>query len=118
MKIPKNIRIILTPVGQSERGDLEHIEGLKFNSQNALAKKLKVIVGEDKFEILTTEEFKTKCAFTKAANSFITALENNSKRQRHTSKDCYDLSEFMDDFNNQEFGGDTDKYWMGYVKLK
>jgi hypothetical protein len=113
MKEPKNIRIILVPIGTSDRGDLEFIENQKFNSKNLLAKYLKKCAGEDTSEILTISEFKKKCAFSKASNSFDLAIFNIRKR-----KQCYDLSEFMDDFNNQEFGGDTDKFWMGYVKLK
>lgn len=64
-------------------------------------------------ELLTVSSFRRKCVFTKAAKPFETAIANIRKK-----KQCYNLSEFMDDFNNQEFGEDTDKYWMGYVRFK
>ncbi|MBP7845890.1 MAG: hypothetical protein KA007_00450 [Candidatus Pacebacteria bacterium] len=113
MKQSDKIRIILTPVVQSNRGDLEDIENSTFNSNNSLAKKIAIIVGESSGEILTISEFKKKCAFSKASNSFDLAVFNLRKR-----KQCYKLTDFMDDFNNQEFGGETEKFWMGYVKLK
>lgn len=114
MKEPKNIRIILVPIGTSNRGDLEQIENSKFNSKNALAKRLCIIAGEATSNVLTVSQFSTQLAFQPTAHkAFTTAISNIRKR-----KQCYDLSEFMDDFNNQEFGGDTDKFWMGYVKIK
>jgi hypothetical protein len=114
MKEPKNIRIVLTPIGQSNRGDLELIENDKFNSKNSLARKIKQIVGEDNFKVLTVAQFRTELAFQpKAYKSFATAITNLYMR-----KQCYKLTDFMDDFNNQEFGGETDKFWLGYVKLK
>lgn len=114
MKEPKNIRIILTPIGQSNRGDLEKIENSTFNNKNSLVKHLCIIAGEANSNVLTVNEFKMQLAFQSTAHkAFTTAVSNIRKR-----KQCYDLSEFMDDFNNQEFGGDTDKFWMGYAKLK
>ena len=109
----KNIRIILTPVGQSERGDLERIENAKFSSPKKLSRDIAVIVGESTGQILTVSEFSKKCVFSKAQKSFDLAIENLRKR-----KQCYKLTDFMDDFNNQDFGGETDGFWMGYVKLK
>lgn len=114
MKKPQeNIRIILTPVGQSNRKDLELIENKRFNSESQLNRQVCQIIGESTGEILTVSEFKKKCAFNKANKSFNLAIENLLKR-----KQCYKLTDFMDDFNNQEFGEDTENYWMGYVKLK
>lgn len=120
MKTPKNLRIILVPVGQLERRDLENIQNSNFKSNADIINCLyhmHRISGRDKnFEphILTADEFKKQLAFQRRAhNSFMGAMLNIHKR-----KQCYNLSEFMDEFNNQEFGGETDKYWMGYVKLK
>jgi len=120
MKIPKNLRIVLVPVGQIERRDLENIENSNFRTNadiiNALYHKHQISSSEENFEphILTADEFKTQLAFArKAHQSFVLALSNIRKR-----KQCYDLSEFMDEFNNESFGGETDKFWMGYVKLK
>ncbi len=114
MKNPKeNIRIILTPVDQSDRTDLELIENKRFNSESQLNRHICQIIGESTGEILSISEFKKKCVFNKANKSFDLAIANLRKR-----KQCYKLTDFMDDFNNQEFGDDTDKYWMGYVKLK
>jgi hypothetical protein len=120
MKEPKNLRIILVPVGQIERRDLENIESNKFKSNadiiNALHQEHQISSSSEKFEphILTVSQFSTQLAFQPTAHkAFTTAISNIRKR-----KQCYDLSEFMDDFNNQEFGGETDKFWMGYVKLK
>lgn len=113
MKQSEKIRIILTPVGQSNRKDLESIENETISSKRQLSKKLQIIVGEHNFEVLTISEFKKKCVFSKASNSFDLAILNLPKR-----KQCYKLTDFMDDFNNQEFEGETDGFWMGYVKLK
>jgi len=120
MKTPKNLRIILIPVGQIERRDLEGIENSNFKTNadiiNCLYHKHQISSSEENFEphILTASEFKTQLAFKrKAHESFVLALSNIRRR-----KQCYNLSEFMDEFNSQEFGGDTDKFWMGYVKLK
>jgi hypothetical protein len=113
MKAPKNLRIILVPVGRTNRGDLEDIENKQFSSKNQLARTLCQIAGEATSEILTPDEFRKLIVFTKAHRPFNGAMLNIRKR-----KQCYDLSEFMDEFNNQEFGDDTDKYWMGYVKLR
>jgi hypothetical protein len=120
MKTPKNIRIILVPVGQLERRDLENMENSSFKSNaqiiNALYHKHRISGREENFEphVLTVDEFKMQLAFQrKAHKSFVLALSNVRKRTQ-----CYNLSEFMDEFNNEDFGGETDKYWMGYVKLK
>lgn len=113
MKHLNNIRIILTPVDKSDRKILELIENEKFSSKKALAKHLDLELGESVAKILNVSEFQTTLAFTNASNSFRIALQNARKR-----KQCYKLTDFMDDFNNQEFGKDTDKYWMGYVRLK
>jgi hypothetical protein len=122
MKEPKNIRIILVPVGQIERRDLENIEKSNFKSKaqivNYLFNTRSSYMKEESFElkplILTPDEFRKELAFQpKAHKSFSAAMLNVRKR-----KQCYDLSEFMDEFNNEDFGGETNKYWMGYVKLK
>lgn len=112
-KAPKNLRIILIPVGNTNRHDLEDIEGRQFSSENQVARYLGITVGTSKGQILTPDEFRRMTVFTKAQDLFDTAMENIRK-----IKKCYDLSEFMDDFNNQEFGEDTDKYWMGYVRVR
>lgn len=109
----KNIRIILTPVDTSNRGDLEDIENQIFNSKNTLVKKMAIICRENDAQILTAEEFKKTLVFNKGYKHFESAMSNMRKR-----KQCYKLTDFMDDFNNQEFGGDTDHFWMGYVKVK
>ena len=120
MKTPKNLRIILVPVGQIERRDLENIENSNFKTNadiiNALYQKHKVSSSEENFEphILTADEFRKQLAFQrKAHQAFSEAMLNIRKR-----KQCYDLTEFMDEFNNEDFGGETNKYWLGYVKLK
>jgi hypothetical protein len=119
MKEPKNLRIILVPVGQIERRDLENIESNKFKSNadiiNALHQEHQISSSSEKFEphILTVSEFRKMTVFTKVNRSFNAAMANIRKR-----KQCYNLSEFMDEFNNEDFGGETNKYWMGYVKLK
>lgn len=120
MKSPKNLRIIIVPVGQIERRDLENIENSNFKTNadiiNALYHKHNISSSEKNFEphILTADEFKKQLAFQrKAHDSFVGAMLNIRKR-----KQCYNLSEFMDEFNNEDFGGETNKYWMGYVKLK
>jgi hypothetical protein len=120
MKAPKNLRIILVPVGQIERRDLENIENSNFKTNadiiNALYHKHNISSSEGNFEphILTADEFRKQLAFQrKAHDSFVGAMLNIRKR-----KQCYNLSEFMDEFNNEDFGGETNKYWLGYVKLK
>lgn len=120
MKEPKNIRIILVPVEQIERRDLENIENSNFKSEaqiiNCLYHKHNISSSSENFEphILTVDEFKRQLAFQRRAHqAFIGAMLNIRKR-----KQCYNLSEFTDEFNNEEFGGETNKYWMGYVKLK
>ena len=114
MKEPKNIRIVLVPVGRSNRGDLEIIENSKFSSKSTLNRRLCIIAGESTYESLTVSQFRTELAFQPTAfKAFNVAVSNLRKR-----KQCYKLTDFMDDFNNQEFGGETEKYWMGYVKLK
>lgn len=54
MKEPKNVRIIVVPVGQMEREDLEHIEDSCFTSKaqvvNHLFHTMKFLM-MDKFEI-------------------------------------------------------------------
>ena len=112
-KAPKNLRIILIPVGNTNRHDLEDIEGRQFSSENQVARYLGITVGTSKGQILTPDEFKKELVFTEIDKPFQKAISNIRKR-----KQCYDLSEFMDDFNNQEFGEDTDKYWMGYVRVR
>jgi hypothetical protein len=119
MKEPKNLRIILVPVGQIERRELENIESNKFKSNadiiNALHQEHQISSSSEKFEphILTVSEFRKMTVFTNLNRSFNAAMANIRKR-----KQCYNLSEFMDEFNNEDFGGETNKYWMGYVKLK
>ena len=119
MKEPKNLRIILVPVGQIERRDLENIESGNFKSHaqiiNALYQEHQISSSSEKFEphILTVSEFRKMTVFTNLNRSFNAAMANIRKR-----KQCYNLSEFMDEFNNEDFGGETNKYWMGYVKLK
>jgi glutathione peroxidase-family protein len=113
MKTPNNIRIILTPVGSSERTDLENIENKQYSSKTTLAKALMVMLGEHSAKVLTVGEFSKECAFTNAHKSFNQAISNHRKKTQ-----CYKLTDFMNDFNNQEFGEETEKYWMGYVKVK
>ena len=113
MKDPKSIRIILTPVKNTDRHQLEDIEGRQFSSENQVARYLGITIGTSQGQILSPDEFRKMAVFTKAQERFDTAIQNFRKR-----KQCYDLSEFMDDFNNQEFGEDTDKYWMGYVRVR
>lgn len=114
MKEPKNIRIVLVPVETSNRKDLEEIENSMFSSKNSLAKYLCIIAGEATSTILTVAQFRTQLAFQPTAHkAFNVAIENLQKR-----KQCYKLTDFMDDFNNMEFGRETDEFWMGYVKLK
>lgn len=113
MKLQNNIKIILTPVGSSNRGDLENIENNKYSSKRTLAKTLKIICGEAVAKVLTVEEFSKELAFSPARKPFLLALSNIRKRNQ-----CYKLTDFMDEFNNQDFGGETDKYWLGYVKIK
>lgn len=118
MKEPKNLRIILVPVGQIERRDLENIVGSNFKTNadivNALYHKHNLTSSSEKFEpmIFTASDFRDVCG-KKVKNAFDGAMLNIRKR-----KQCYNLSEFMDEFNNEDFGGKTNKYWMGYVKLK
>jgi hypothetical protein len=121
MKEPKNIRIILIPVGQYERRDLENIDNSNFKSHaqiiNHLFHRRRIYMNGKDFElnplILTPSEFRKMAVFTKAHRPFNAAMANVRKR-----KQCYNLSEFTDEFNNQEFGEETDGYWIGYVKLK
>ena len=119
MKEPKNLRIILVPVGQIERRELENIESNNFKTNadiiNALYQKHQISSSSQNFEpqILTVSEFRKMTVFSKANRSFNAAMENIRKR-----KQCYNLSEFMDEFNDEHFGGETNKYWLGYVKLK
>jgi hypothetical protein len=122
MKEPKNVRIIVVPVGQMEREDLENIEYSCFTSKAQVVNYLFSIrrgyMKEENVElhphILTASEFRTQLAFQPAVyKAFNVAMSNVRKR-----KQCYNLSEFVDEFNNQEFGGETDKYWIGYVKFR
>jgi hypothetical protein len=121
MKEPKNVRIILIPVEQYERRDLEQSENSSFTSNAQIVNHLfhtrGLYMNGENFElkplILTPSEFRKLIVFTKAHKPFNVAMANIRKR-----KQCYNLSEFMDEFNNQDFGEDTDKYWMGYAKLK
>lgn len=114
MKEPKKIRIVLIPVGRTNRGDLEKIENSMFSSKSTLNRHLCIIVGEATSIVLTVAQFRAQLAFQPTAHkAFNVAIENLHKR-----KQCYKLTDFMDDFNNQEFGGETEGFWMGYVKLK
>lgn len=122
MKEPKNIRIILVPVEQMERKDMENIECSSFKSRaqivNALFHTRALYMQEKSFElrplIMTADEFRDVSG-KKVKDAFNGAMLNVRKRN---STQCYGLSEFVDEFNNQEFGGKTNKYWIGYVKLK
>lgn len=115
---PKNIRIILIPVRQIERRDLENIENSNFRTNadiiNALYHKHNISSSSENFEpiIMTPSDFRD-VSRKKVKDAFNFAMANARKR-----KQCYNLSEFMDEFNNEDFGGETYKYWMGYVKLK
>lgn len=112
MKLQKNIRIILAAVGANlDRTDLEHIEGKTYSSNNAIIKELES--NPETTKILTAEEFLKELPFTQMRKPFLLAMENNRRK-----KQCYKLTDFMDDFNNQEFGAETDKFWFGVVKMK
>ncbi len=119
MKEPKNLRIVLAPVGQFERKDLENIENSSFKSKAQIVLHLFHLSdlnnkqGDLKFAILTADEFRD-VSNKKTTKAFDGAMLNINKR----STQCYDLSEFVDEYNNQEFKGNTEKYWIGYVKLK
>lgn len=121
MKEPKNVRIVLVPVGQMERKNLENVQNSNFTSKAQIFSHLRhtrsLYMNGENFEldpiILTPDEFRKLIVLTKAHKSFNLAMTNIRKK-----KQCYKLTDFMDDFNNQEFGRETDNYWLGYVKVK
>lgn len=119
MKEPKNLRIVLAPIGEFERIDLESIENSAFKSKAQITLHLFRLsdinnkhIGLN-FIILTADEFRAM-SNKKTKEAFDGAMLNINKR----STQCYNLSEFVDEYNNQEFKGNTEKYWIGYVKLK
>ena len=115
MSAPKKLRIILLPVGKTDRKELERIENDMYSSELKLRTHLSQLFdcGTINYKVLTADEFKKELVFTAIYKPFQKAISNIRKR-----KQCYDLSEFMDDFNNQEFGEETDAYWMGYVRVR
>lgn len=117
MKTQKNIRIILTPVDKTERKDLENIENQVFKSVKRLEQEVDTIFNGDNpnkamIHILTIDEFRKHTAFTDIVKSFNLAVSNIRKR-----KQCYKLTDFMDDFNNDEFKDNASNFWMGYVRV-
>lgn len=122
MKEPKNLRIVLAPVGQFERRDVENIENSAFRSKVQIILHLFHIIdifqrkghNNNVFQILTADEFRA-ISNKKTKDAFDAAMLNINKRSK---TQCYNLSEFVDEYNNQEFKGKTDRFWIGYVKLK
>lgn len=120
MNTPKNIRIVVLPVsGTLGREYLESIENQNFKNVAAIVFDAHAKSAEHEnhnwrgVRPYTVEEFSKQLAFSSAHKSFQLAISNHRKR-----KQCYKLTDFMDDFNNQEFGRETDNYWIGYVKVK
>ena len=108
----KALKIILIGVEgyDLERKDAEHIQGQTFTTEALARTKLinKAFPIDTEIRILTPDEFK-KTYSKKVTKSFDIALANEDKSQ------CYNLSEFMDEFNNQEFGRKTDDNWFTYI---
>jgi hypothetical protein len=115
MKEPKNIRIILAPVcggGRTvSRPVLEQIENTRFNNHNDIMDYLShnSPIG---VKILTADEFRKK--LTKVPLSWFNIAMSNVLKK----KQCYKLSDFMDEYNDQVWDGKTEDFWMGYVKVK
>jgi hypothetical protein len=108
----KALKIILIGVEgyELDRKDAEHIQGETFTSEALARTKLinKSFPIDTDVRILTPDEFK-KTYSKKVVKAFDIALANEGKSQ------CYNLNEFMDEFNNQDFGGKTDKDWFTYI---
>ena len=108
----KTLKIILIGVEgyDLERKDAEHIQGQTFTTEafNQAYRVNKAFPLDSNIRTLTPDEFK-KTYSKKVAKSFDIALANEGKSQ------CYNLSEFMDDFNNQDFGRKTDDNWFTYI---
>lgn len=65
-------------------------------------------------QVLTIDQFRTiSKEENKVLRSFDLAIENLPKSA--TSSQFYSMSEFIDDYNNQNFRGETDKYWITYI---
>ncbi len=120
MKTPKDFKIILIPVGlQCDQKVAGHLENLEFKNMAALQYQLfhQFLKDETKpaalpIEILTVDEFKEKNKLdTKVIKALDIALSHG------LTPYGYNLSEFMDEYNNQVFAGETDKYWFVYVRV-
>ena len=120
MKTTKNFKIVLIPVGlQCDQKVAGHLENLEFKNMAALQYQLfhQFFKDETKpaalpIEILTVEEFKEK---NKLATRVIKALD--IALSNGLSPYGYNMSEFMDEYNNQVFAGKTDNYWLVYVRV-
>lgn len=134
MKTPKNLRIILFPIGGTlERDDAESIENDEFKKETlakelakalncpianisspwiktAKSKKEIVPIGDSAIVMTADDFFDTQSKKVRA--SFEKAIENIGK------ENCYSLSDFSIDYNDEIFGGKTGNYWMTYIKLK
>lgn len=109
----KALKIILIGVEgyDLERKDAEHIQGQTFTSEALARTKLinKAFPIDTDVRILTPDEFK-KVYSKKVAKAFDIALSYEGDKGQ-----CYNLNEFMDEFNNQEFGRKTDDNWFTYI---
>lgn len=119
MKEPKNLRIVLVPVGLPCDGRIiNKLDGEKFKSKGHLQHHLfnEFLKDESKphdlaIEILTADEFRQFFKSKKLLDSFDGAMMTPKKRRAMA------VNEFMSDFNGQLFKGKTEDYWISYVKI-
>ena len=121
MKAPKNIRILLFPVGgKLDRTYAEQIEDTKFG-KNKLIPELCKEAGCQTTDLLQHVIIMSADDFYDSAQKNVKPrfeqAVSNIRRRNKTHKQSYKLSDFMDEYNNQDFKGNTEKYWMTYIKF-